>query len=107
MRTLGEIIESAKKGNKPSWDECYWAMLALDALHNFDSRALRNLAYKEKNPPNFSKLQADESFRRCKAALAKSPKDWVGRNNDPANPEYQKRRNIALKLFDKFCEKPQ
>ena len=41
MKTLGDIIEMAKSGGKPSHDECYWALLAVEALSVLDSKALR------------------------------------------------------------------
>ena len=100
MRTLFEIIDGAKSGEMPTHEECYWAMLALDALHTFDSMALIRLA---EGPREFMTPEWEhaESFRRIKLALSKSPKEWVGENNDPANPEYQRRRKIGLKIFEK------
>ena len=100
MKTLFEIVESARDGVMPSHEECYWAMLALDAISHFDRRALMDLA----NRP--SKLmtpqwQYEESFRRHKAALNKDPKSYVGWNNDPSNPEFQKRRKVANKILDR------
>jgi hypothetical protein len=75
MRTLGEIITSAKDGKKPSYDECYWSMLALDALHHFDHHALLDLMsrYREgwDSPLIGVEAQAEESFRRIKGALDK------------------------------------
>lgn len=107
MRTLYEIIESAKDGEKPSHDECYWAMLALSALHHFDNQDISKLAEYygklgfEKNAPFGAKFRASESFNRFKKALNKSPQEWVGWNNDPSNPEYQKMRQVANRLLSK------
>lgn len=100
MRTLFEIIDSAKDGHMPTHDECYYAMLALSALHYFDHHALSELD-KDHRQAWWINLQINESFGRFKNALAKSPKDWVGWDEDPANPEYQKRRNIGKKLVDR------
>jgi len=104
MRILFEIIDSAKGGQKPSHEECYWAMLALDALHTFDSMSLHRLV----EYPNFKfitpEYEFEESWKRAKIALNKSPKEWVGPNNDPANPDYQKMRKIGLKILDKVNE---
>ena len=44
-RTLVEIVEGAKDGERPTAEECYWAMLALDALTHFDRDALMRLIY--------------------------------------------------------------
>lgn len=100
MRTLLEIIDSAKDGQMPSHEECYYAMLALSALHYFDHHALSELD-KDHRQAWWINLQINESFGRFKNALDKSPKDWIGWNEDPANPEYQKRRNIGKKLVNK------
>lgn len=100
MRTLLEIIDSAKSGQMPSHEECYYAMLALSALHYFDHHVLSELDEKHRQAW-WINLQINESFGRFKNALDKSPKDWIGWNNDPANPEYQKQRKIGKKILDK------
>ncbi len=105
MRTLFEIIDSAKSGQKPAYEECYWAMLALVALHTFDSMSLSRLVEHPNSKFITPKSEFEESWRRAKTALNKSPKEWVGPNNDPANPDYQKMRNIGLKIIDKLIEK--
>ena len=106
MRTLYEIIENAKDGVMPTHDECYWAMLAYESMLNIDSRNLRNELMAANRPLEaIRKLKADNSFNMYKNALNKSPKDWLGPNNDPSNPEYQKFRQIGIKLFEKFANK--
>lgn len=102
MRNLFEIVDGAMDGNMPTHEECYWAMLALSALHYFDYSDLRSLCFKEKTNPAINKLKVEESFKRFQAALNKSPKEWIGPDNDPSNPEYQKFRKIEAKIFDKF-----
>lgn len=100
MRNLSEIIETAKDGEMPSHEECYWAMLALDALGFFDHRALSDLANRPNKifgPDHYWK----ESFNRRKRAYLKDPQTYVGPNNDPSNPDYQKMRTVALKIYDK------
>lgn len=99
MRTLEEIVTTAKDGEMPSHEECYWAMLAFDALHTLDHYAVLDLANTEMSAK--SRRGAGESFRRSKIALQVSPRDWMGWNNDPSNPQYQKRRKISLVVFDK------
>jgi hypothetical protein len=74
-------------------------MLALSALQHFDREALRRIA----TAPgiiNNAEFQSSESFRRMKSALAQSPKDFVGPENDPANREYQRLRTGALNMLD-------
>lgn len=98
MRTLFEIIESAKDGSKPTHDECYWAMLALDALHNFDARDVMEM----KSDSELRRdLRASESFNRNKRTLNIPPDKWIGWNNDPANPEYQRMRKMAFGILAK------
>lgn len=103
MKSLFDIIESAKDGQKPTYDECYWAMLAFDTLHFFDLITVKDLAFNNKIY-KFRKLFGDESFKRNKAAFAKSPKNYVGVKNDPSNFEYQKRRKAHNKIIQKAIQ---
>jgi hypothetical protein len=102
MRTLFEIIEAAKSNQPTTHEECFYALLAYAGLSYFDSSALRKLAFE---PSKFltPERQAEESHRRWKTALDKSPKDWIGWNNDPKNPDYQRFHKMAVKLFDKVA----
>lgn len=104
MRTLGEIITSAKDGHKPSHDECYWAMLALSALHHFDHHALLELVdngQKSWDSPLVGvDARTERSFERFKSALDVAPDEYMGWDYAPSNPEYQKQRRIALKIAD-------
>lgn len=100
MRTLSEIIESANSGEKPTHDECYWAMLALDALGAFERMSLRRLA--KPDSATSAKFEWSESFGRIKRALDQDPKVWIGHDNDPSNPDYQRRRITFKKLADKI-----
>ena len=43
MRTLFEILEAARHGQKPTHDECYYVMLMQSALHALDRQAIRSL----------------------------------------------------------------
>ena len=109
MRTLFEIIDSAKSGQMPTHEECYWAMLALSALHFFDHNDLIKFAGREEKSGGSkfigAKWFAEESVRRFQIALNKSPKDYVGPNDDPSNPDVQARRKIGLKVFEKISAK--
>ena len=95
-RTLMQIIDAAKDGQRPSHDECWLAMLALDSLLHFEQRALWDLA-NERRPALIRdpKFQRDESFRRNKEAFAKPPRDWIGEHNLPGHPEQVRRRAFA------------
>lgn len=100
MRTLYEIISAAKDGEKPSYDELLYALVALEALFTFDHNFIVSLPSEPAHQKNLE-LWAEESFQCVKRAMEKSPKDWLEWNNDPANPEYQRRRKAALKLADR------
>lgn len=106
MRTLDEIVSAARAGEKPSVDELRYAVCAMDHLLTFDRSAFMRLAQAEregKKPflTTSAVWQWEECFRRQKAALAKSPKDWLGPDHDPDSAEVQKRRVIANKIMDK------
>jgi hypothetical protein len=106
MRTLSEIIESAKDNNMPSHEECYWAMLCYESMLNIDHRALREALLNEKPIQEFiRKLKAENSFNMYKNALNKPPRDFLGPSNDPSNPGYQRFREIGKKIIDKFIPK--
>ncbi len=104
MRTLFDIIEAAKIGDPTTHDECLYALLAYSSLAHFDEQALRQLAFK---PSVFRTLdrEAQESFTRWKTALGKSPKEWLGPTNDPANAECRERVRLARRVFDKVMAK--
>ena len=103
-RTLLEIIEEVKDGGKPNYDELRYALLAYQSMLFFDHTNLLEELTKEKPTPDFlKKMKADNSFNMLKNALNKSPKEWVGPNHDPDNPECQKLRKSANKLFKKVA----
>lgn len=104
MRTLYEIIEDVKDNKKPDYEEIRYALLVYNFLFNMDHINLRKELLSENRSPEFiRKLKADNSFNMAKTALNKSPKEYVG-NDDPENPEYQRRRTIGNKIFDKIMK---
>lgn len=105
MRTLDEIIESAKSNKETTHEECLYAMLVLERLLEFDSRTVRNLDLEKLKIPGWMDFIKNESFSRQKRTLNKSPKEWLGWNYDPRNPEYQKARQTNVKLFKTIMEK--
>lgn len=107
MRTLFEIIEAAKVGEPTTHEECLYALLAYAGLAYFDSSALRMLAFDPPSKFRTPEREAEESHRRWKAALDKSPKDWLGPSNDPANEACRRNVRLARKLFDKITGPPE
>lgn len=105
MRTLGEIIEVAKSGERPDYDELRLAVCAIDALMTFDRMAIWKLAEAESEAKKpflvYSAVwQRDENFGRVKRALEKSPKDFLGPNYDPDSPDVQARRRMSAALVE-------
>jgi hypothetical protein len=103
MKNLGEIIDQVRSGEKPDYEELRYAICAMDALMTFDRMALMKLSVAEsegKKPVLIysAQWQFEENFNRVKRALGQSPKDFVGWNNDPENPEFLKRRKVSLRL---------
>lgn len=103
MRTLCEIIEDVKDNKKPDYEELRYALLVLDFMFNMAHNNLIKELSSEKRSQDFVReIKAQNSFDMAKNALNKSPKDYLGWNNDPENPEYQKRRKISNKIFANF-----
>lgn len=105
MKKLTDIITLVKDGGSPTSDEMRYAICALDALITFDSQALLQLAkgMQENRKPILiysANWQWEEHHRRMQRALSKSPKEWVGEDNNPDNPEVQKRRKTSLKILN-------
>ena len=101
MRTLSEIIDDLKDGGRPSYDELRWSVLALTGLSHFDKSALRDLGFRDPSMFNKPKYQAEESHRRWLEAWKKSPRDWVGPNNDPDSEDVQALRSLGKKVIRK------
>ncbi len=104
MRTLFEIVEGAKDGNKPTHEECYFAMLMLSELWHFDRMDVRSLceAIKERKPSLKvrGEVTVSESFYRCRRALDADPQKWLG-DHVPGNLHYERMRELAFKVAEK------
>ncbi len=110
MRNLGDIIELVRSGGRPDYDELRYAVCAMEGLATFDRTALMRLAEAEKSGAKLflttsPSYQFEESFGRAKRAMAKSPKEWLGWNNDPDNPEFLARREQSIRLFSAIAQK--
>ena len=105
MDTLGNIIDSAQSGEKPDYDDLRYAVCTLAALIMFDRMALGDLSRAEKeNKKKILSYSAvyryEEHLNMIRRAFAKSPRDWLGENNDPDSASVQKRRKISLKIVE-------
>lgn len=107
MKTLGEIIDAARSGERPDYDELRYAVCAMDMLMTFDRQAIWKLAEAESESKRpflvFSGVwQRDENFGRVKRAMARPPKEYLGPNYDPDRPEVQERRAKSIALMNKM-----
>nr|WP_312623841.1 hypothetical protein [Pseudomonas juntendi] len=112
MRTLGEIIEAARSGERPDYDELRLAVCAMDMLMTFDRQAIWKLAEGEQQGKKpilvWSSLwQRDENFTRVKGAMAKDPKSYLGPNYDPDSPAVQERRRMSIAIMDGVARRAQ
>lgn len=105
MRTLFEIIEDVKDNKKPDYEELRYALLVYSFMFNMDHRNLREELLQEERTAKFIReLKAQNSFDMAKNALNKSPKEYLGWNSDPENPDYQKFRKAGDKLIEKIMK---
>lgn len=110
MRALGEIIEAARSGERPDYDELRYAVCAMDTLMTFDQIAFSRLAEAEMAGKrailsNSAKFQHEERFNRIKRALGVDPKSYLGESNDPDNPDYQERRKASQRFVGKILSR--
>lgn len=94
MRTIAEVLELVKGGGDATEEELRYTLIALEALSTMDGSALRRA----------SRMEWGERFTRWKRALNQQPKKYVGWNNDPDNPDYQRRRKESLALLKRITE---
>lgn len=109
MKTLDQIISAVRDGERPDYDDLRYAICAMDALHTFDRNAFMKLSEAERlNKKPFMIYSAiwqfEELFNRHKAALGKPPKEYIGWNNDPDNPEFLLRRKQSVSMVSKLMD---
>jgi hypothetical protein len=106
MKNLSDIIEDCKLNKKPDYEELKYAVLVMAGILNLTNSELIRLYVEGKMPSEFirnMKLKGGVCTM-YRNALNKSPKDYLGWNNDPENPEYQKFHNLGNKLVEKFIK---
>lgn len=110
MKTLGEIIEGARSGERPDYDELRMAVCAMDLLMTFDRQAIWKLAEAEsqKKKPflvNSAVWQRDENFGRVKRAMGKPPAEYLGASHNPDSAEIQERRRLSIGLMRRMMSR--
>lgn len=105
MRSLDLIIEDLKSGKDITYTECRYALLVYEGLLNLDHSRLLDITHSAK-PVVAAELQriGEQSHNRIQMALSRPPDDYLGWNNDPKNPDYQKTRAIGLKIVQAAIE---
>ena len=99
MKTLDEIIEDLQTNGKPDYEELRYSVLVLHYLMNDLSRWYRELLTGTMKPIMIELKKRDESL--YSKALKKPPKEFLGWNDDPENPDYQKFHAWGTKLMNK------
>lgn len=101
MRNLIDIVEEVKDNGRPDYEELRYAVLVYSFMLGMDHRNLIEELSKEKETPKFVRdMRLKNSHDMYRTALNKSPKEYLGWNNDPENPEYQRFHKIGNKLVD-------
>lgn len=103
MRNLSEIIDDCKTNGRPDYEELRYSVLVMTGILNLVNSELTKLYVEGKMPPEFiRKLKLDGGICSMYGkALNKSPKDYLGWNHDPENPEYQRFHAMCNKLVEK------
>lgn len=99
MRNLSDIVEDCKLNKVVDPEELKYALLVYVSMMNIASSTIRNM-----NPtasPGYLVLQQEHIHNVYHTALNRSPKEYLGWNNDPENPEYQKFHAMGNRLLDK------
>lgn len=98
MRTLDEIIEAIKTNEPVTHDEATYSVLVLSSLMNVISYKFHDLLIN-----GWSQLKKDLYLKgksQYSSALVVPPDKFMGWDNDPKNPDYQKFHKMGLKLAD-------
>jgi hypothetical protein len=103
MRNLSDIIEDCKLNKKLDYDELKYALLVMTGVLNLVNLELVELYAKGKMPGELErKVKLENGIcTMYHKALNRPPKEYLGWDNDPENPEYQKFHAIGNKLIDK------
>lgn len=99
MRSLKEILEGARDGNKPSYDECYFAMLVLSNLYSMEFSAVNELC--NSSSTDKKKVTHTESIQRNKKAFDVAPDELLN-DNVPGNPDYDRMRKASKAVLSRI-----
>lgn len=101
MRTLSEILDASKDGGeRPTHDECFWAMQALEQVWMMTQRKYHEQVLTPKAEP-LARMLVENDFTMSNSCLSADPQKWLGPSRDYSKPENRKRREMSVKLFEK------
>jgi len=98
MRSLNDIIEAVKDGEKPDYDELRYALLVLDFIGTMTQSMVLGL-YGKDNLNGFDKLKIDNNYKMRQKAFSTDPKHYIG-SFDPDLPGYQEDRARSQRIFN-------
>ena len=106
MRNLFDIIEDCKTNGKPDYEELRYSVLVMTGILNMVNSELTKLYADGKMPNEFvRKMKLNGICSVYCNALKKSPKEYLGWDNDPENPDYQifyaRFHAMGIKLVEK------
>lgn len=108
MRTLGEILDMVQTGQKPEYDELRLTVEVLRNLLMITGLGGISLPPKEDaSGIDWTKIHQEQNIKIFRAACLRSPVDYLGWNNNPDNPEYQKRIKASKRLAEGILKKMQ
>lgn len=101
MKTLFEIIEAVKDGERPEYDELRYALLAMDFLETDLHQFLLMDLYGKDKLQGWDKKRFEMKYEQHQKALKMDPKTYVG-SFDPDLLGRQKERAAHKRIFEKF-----
>lgn len=102
--TLGEILLTARSGQMPTHEDCYYAMIVLESLSILDRNSFMSLLRifeKDKRV----RMIVENMLERWQRSLNTAPRQYLGRNNDPMDPDTQARMAVSRKIVEKMNAK--
>jgi hypothetical protein len=96
---MSEIIEDCKLNKPVDNAELKYSVIALTSLMNMAISALDG--FYNKDMKIFDKMHIENVHTAYRTVLNKSPKEWLGWNNDPENPDYQRFYAMGSRLVEK------
>ena len=103
MRTLFEIIEAVKDGERPEYDELRYALLVTDFMLTDISQFVLMDLYGKGKLEGWDKKKYEMKDEQRRKALNTDPKIYIG-NFDPDAPGRQRERELHKKLFEKIMK---